>query len=885
MTFVHEIGHALGLKHPFDSDGHNGNTLPAEVDDVRYTVMSYTNAYGYEPTTPMLLDITAIQYLYGANMAWHTGNDSYQWGAGQSVFETIWDAGGTDTLDASNQTQAVVLNLNAGAFSSIGASFWSNSGYINNGLTIAYGAQIENALGSAHNDSLIGNAVANVLNGGAGADSMSGGDGSDIYYVDHIGDVVSETNALAAGGIDTLYSYLAAYSLGVNIENGRILASGTANLSGNGLNNVLYAGVGNNVLDGAAGIDTASYTYAASAVTVSLATSAAQASGGSGSDTLLNIENLTGSNFNDTLTGNALGNSLNGGAGADSMSGGNGSDSYYVDNLGDTVNETNATTSTGGTDIVYSYLAAYSLGANLENGRILVTSAANLSGNSLNNTLYAGAGNNVLNGGAGNDTLSYLYAASAVSASLATSAAQATGGSGSDSLLNIENLNGSAYNDTLTGNAAANVLNGGAGADSMSGGDGSDSYYVDNAGDLASETNASATTGGSDTVYSYLSTYSLGTNIENGRILASGTANLGGNGLNNVLYAGAGNNVLDGAAGSDTLSYLHAASAVTVSLATSAAQATGGSGSDTLLNIENLAGSNFNDTLTGNALTNVLNGGAGADSMSGGDGSDSYYVDNIGDVASETNATSSTGGIDTLYSYLAAYSLAANIENGRILASGTANLGGNGLNNILYAGAGNNVLDGAAGIDTASYTYAASAVTASLATSAAQATGGSGSDTLLNIENLIGSNYGDSLTGNAASNVLNGGLGNDTLWGGLGNDLLTGGLGVDRLNGGGGADRFDFNALNEMGLGALRDVITDFLGSAGDRIDLSTLDANSATLTNDAFSFIGSAAFSAAGQLRFADSILYGSTDADTTAEFEIQLLGVSTLNSSDLIA
>ncbi|MOA46699.1 hypothetical protein D3C78_1692470 [compost metagenome] len=91
-----------------------------------------------------------------------------------------------------------------------------------------------------------------------------------------------------------------------------------------------------------------------------------------------------------------------------------------------------------------------------------------------------------------------------------------------------------------------------------------------------------------------------------------------------------------------------------------------------------------------------------------------------------------------------------------------------------------------------------------------------------------------------------------------------------------------------MGVGALRDLITDFRSSDGDRIVLSALDARPGTVANDAFSFIGSAAFSgtdATGQLRFANGILSGSTDADAAAEFEISLVGVSTLTAESIIA
>jgi len=89
LVFMHEIGHALGLKHPFSKSLSNPTVLSAQFDDVRYTIMSYNSAYSYEPTTPMLLDIAAIQSLYGANNQWQTGNTTYSWTTGQSIFETI----------------------------------------------------------------------------------------------------------------------------------------------------------------------------------------------------------------------------------------------------------------------------------------------------------------------------------------------------------------------------------------------------------------------------------------------------------------------------------------------------------------------------------------------------------------------------------------------------------------------------------------------------------------------------------------------------------------------------------------------------------------------------------------------------------------------------
>jgi Ca2+-binding RTX toxin-like protein len=635
-----------------------------------------------------------------------------------------------------------------------------------------------NLIGNAGANALQGNAASNILDGRAGTDTMTGGGGNDTYVVDAAGDTVVEA---ADGGFDWVDSAIAAHTLAANVEVGRIVAAGAASLTGNAGNNTLYAGVGNNVLDGAAGSDTVSYAYGAnSAVTVSLAVATAQATGGSGTDTLLNLEHLTGSGFGDNLTGNAGDNVLDGGAGVDTMTGGDGSDTYYVRDSGDLAVETNAAAS-GGTDIVYSYVASHTLGANIEKGRIFASGAANLTGSSGNNTLYASAGNNVLDGAGGTDTVSYAYGASAgVAVSLAITTGQATGGSGTDTLVNVENLTGSGLNDSLGGDAGANVLDGGAGVDTMTGGNGSDTYYVGQAGDTVIETNASASSGGTDLVYSDLTSYTLGANVENGRILLGGIASITGNELGNVLYAGTGSNTIDGGAAGDTVSYQYGATAgVTVSLAVVGPQATGGSGSDTLVNVENLQGSGYGDSLTGNSAANTLNGITGADTMRGGDGSDTYYVDHAGDVVGETNAAAA-GGTDLVHSSLASYTLPGNVENGRIRLTGAADLTGNALANVLYAGAGNNVLDGRDGGDAVSYEYDSSAgVTVNLAIAGAQATGGSGTDTLVSIANLNGSSYGDRLAGDSAANVLKGLGGNDTLAGGTGKDTLTGGSGAD----------------------------------------------------------------------------------------------------------
>lgn len=315
-------------------------------------------------------------------------------------------------------------------------------------------------------------------------------------------------------------------------------------------------------------------------------------------------------------------------------------------------------------------------------------------------------------------------------------------------------------------------------------------------------------------------------------------------------------------------------------------------------NLENLVltgASNISGTgnerhnfITGNAANNVLNGAAGDDSMSGGDGNDTYYVDNADDIVIETNSNAVSGGIDSVHSSLAAHTLANNVERLYIDSTGAANGTGNALDNTLFAGAGNNVLDGRDGNDTVSFERALSGVTVNLSTSAQQNTVGSGLDTLKFIENLTGSAYADSLSGNSAANVLNGGAGNDTLVGGSGDDRLIGGAGTDNLTGGTGADTYAFGALSDMGVGALRDVVNGFKTTEGDHLDFTGLDANPLTANIDAFTFIGSNAFdpaNATGQLRFADGILYGSVNADATPEFEFELVGVKELHASDFTA
>lgn len=483
QTMLHELGHALGLKHT-----HNGTEAGTVLDQLKYTVMSYRSYQGagegysnsFYPTTLMLNDIQAIQYLYGANTTYKTGNDSYTWNSDSSIFETIYDAGGSDTINASSQTIAVKINLNAGQWSEIGKAFNRGDGkMVRDCLTIAYGCTIESAIGSAYNDTLIGNEANNFLNGAAGADSMEGGLGDDNYYIDNTNDIVVESGNQGSDRINTTVSY----TLSANIENARALGTDNTNLIGNALDNTIYAGEGNNILNGAGGIDAVSFFYSTSGVSANLNTNQ---STGFGTDTLQNFEQLYGSLFNDTLIG-SIGNDslygldgndqLNGYAGADYMSGGLGDDNYQVDNTSDIVVES----VNQGSDRINTTVS-YTLSANIENARALGMSNINLTGNALSNIIYAGEGSNVLNGADGTDAVSYFYATNAVNANLNTG--QSTG-FGTDTLQNIEQLYGSLFNDTLTGSIGNDslygldgndILSGSKGVDYMTGALGDDTY-------------------------------------------------------------------------------------------------------------------------------------------------------------------------------------------------------------------------------------------------------------------------------------------------------------------------------------------------------------------------------------------------------------------------
>ncbi|TCM55751.1 hemolysin type calcium-binding protein [Rhizobium sp. PP-F2F-G48] len=174
---------------------------------------------------------------------------------------------------------------------------------------------------------------------------------------------------------------------------------------------------------------------------------------------------------------------------------------------------------------------------------------------------------------------------------------------------------------------------------------------------------------------------------------------------------------------------------------------------------------------------------------------------------------------------------------------------------------------------------------------------------LISIENAIGTNAADDITGSSVRNVIKGqggaddiyglggndslygGSGNDYLYGGAGADDITGGTGTDYLNGGSGADIFFFDSVSESRVGSGRDLIADFRPGEGDLIDLGTIDANSRSGGNQSFDYIGSHGFTQhAGELRFSNGILSGDVNGDGRADFEIRVNGVTKMYADDFI-
>jgi serralysin len=359
-VLIHEIGHALGLNHPGTYNRSDAiaptydNSAEYYEDTTQYTVMSYFPPWetggelaGRYSAIPLLDDITAIQRLYGPNMAAFAGDTVYgfnsnsgrEWfslsaGSNAPIF-AIWDAGGHDKLDFSGFGMDQKIDLRAGDFSDVGG--------LTGNVAIAYGVTIEDAIGGGGNDQLVGNQTANLLNGGLGADTLSG-----------------------EGGDDTL--------------------------RGGGGNDQLDGGSGSDLLDGGDGDD-----RILGSPGIGPTGSAHESDyymGGAGADT------ITGGPGNDHIYGNEHGSIAGSADGADSLSGGDGND-YIQGNAGADTLDGGA-----GNDNLYGGADADLISGGTGNDHLQGNKGTDqLSGGAGDDTIRGGADNDTLDGGDGNDRL------------------------------------------------------------------------------------------------------------------------------------------------------------------------------------------------------------------------------------------------------------------------------------------------------------------------------------------------------------------------------------------------------------------------------------------------------------------------------------------------
>ena len=628
---------------------------------------------------------------------------------GGKGIDSLVGGAGNDTYFIDN-TADRILELNAGGNDWVSASTsYLLSSYLENlvlsgvlNLNGTGNSLANSILGNSGKNSLIGGDGADSLIGGDEADSLIGGDGNDVYYVDNILNVVSETNSSSVTGGNDLVIARVSHTLANNVE--RLTLDGTDNLTGTGnsLANTISGNSVNNILDGGADNDSIF--------------------GGGGNDLLL------GSDGADTLVGGGDNDFLDGGAGADSLIGGHGNDTYYVSDNTDWISDN------AGTNEIYYKSGTTSLKINGANFTVLPGNtvvggvtfnlyelpilihgddsilgdtddilANSVAGGSGNDTILGYGGNDSITGNAGNDSLDGGNDNDTLVGGLGSDTL--IGGAGNDSLAGgdgIDSLLGGAGTDTLFGGAGADYLDGGDSPDSLVGGAGNDTLIYRGTNDTI--------VGGLDTdpdtdlviswINASLSGASFKDNIENLTLATTLSATLGvGNSIDNFITGNSFANSLSGAAGKDTID--------------------GGAGNDSLLggnDNDSLVGGAGNDSLLGEAGNDMLIGGLGTDTLIGGDGDDVYYIDALAQDVVVENSLS--GGTDTIrtngslslnsttgtglnYVLSNPYFLIENMVYDETFAgiSGVGvSLTGNTRSNSIQGGIGNDTLDGGTSI-------------------------------------------------------------------------------------------------------------------------------------------------------------------------------------------
>ena len=610
-----------------------GSAFP-EIENVTLSGAGAFNAIG-DDNANTLIGNAAANHLTGAGgndwLDGGLGNDTLDGGDGDDTYvvnsaaDVIIDASGNDTVRAS-----------------ISFSLVLPAGLQMDNITLL-GAAALNATGNASHNVLIGNAGANKLDGGGGADDMSGGAGSDTYFVDNVGDTVTESVAGAIGGIDLVLSSVS-FSLTDNVENLTLQGSDPLHGTGNALANVITGNGGDNVLDGGAGNDTLIGGGGNDTYFVDSALDKVVETLPGGTDTVhatasyvlpVNVEDLilddaggdinaTGNALVNHLTGNDGNNRLDGGAGADLMAGGAGNDTYVIDNVNDLVTEL----ADQGNDTIVVNGAAFPNGIdlasfpNVENVTLLGTLGRTITGDERDNVLIGSAGSDIIHGGGGNDTLDGKGGA----------ANQLFGGTGDDTYMISD----------LTHNVI--VEQPGEGIDTVMSSVTFDLNYYQ----MFFDAQAPGHPGPAE--------------LENLTLLGTGSIDGTGNALDNHMIGNAGDNSLSGGAGNDILE--------------------GGAG---------------DDLLVGGAGNDILDGGAGEDGLDGGTGDDRYIVDNPNDIVVELPGQ----GTDTVVSSISV-NLSTDflsVENVELTGSAALSATGNASDNHLTGNAGDNLLDGGTGND------------------------------------------------------------------------------------------------------------------------------------------------------------------------------------------
>jgi Ca2+-binding RTX toxin-like protein len=640
---------------------------------------------------------------------------------------------------------------------------------------------------------------------GDGNDSITAGDGEDIL-TSYGGDDI----LVGGGGNDFLDG-----------------GSGANTLLGGDGNDQIHSSFGEDTVDGGAGNDVWEGWFFASVDDITLAPVGDGAWTLSTGGALAGIERIdirTGSG-NDILTGSNGNDFIDGGWGNNTLSGGAGDDQLFSYNGVDTVDGGSGNDAWQGFYNAFGDNLTFTQGAagawTLSNGMTLA--------NVEEVTFYTGYGDDTFNLN-----------------SLASGRTQLYADGGQDTL----NINLTAETDDVTVGwyytySTSYVIDGAGGEADFTGmdalnittGSGNDAFY-NSTGNLTIDAGA-----GTDTLY-------LTGQQSNYTIAADGagfvvTDNVGGDGVVHILHV-------------EQIQFADSLFIIPVPIY-------GTGGNDTLTGtpgadaIYGLAG---NDILSGLGSTDFLYGGDGKDTLEGGDGDDTL------DGGAGVDTASYAGAAAGVTVSLSVAGPQATGGAGTDILSNLENITGSSFNDTLEGSAADNVLNGGTGVNTVSYARAGSAVTVDLNIAQPQNTVGAGVDTLKNFTNLIGSAFGDTLTGSTKDNVINGGDGDD---------LITGGKGADTLIGGLGADRFIFVDKSDSKIGGAWDTIADFSSADGDKLDLSVIDANTLISGNQAFTLVAGFTHVAGQLVEIAQGSGYmveGDLNGDGLADFAIFVNG-----------